>query len=192
MGHVCPWWLSYVLANRFRGWLHDPQEILGPYARRGMTVVDLGCGMGFFSIALAHMVGDQGRVIAVDLQQQVLDVLEKRARKAGVGARIRTHRCKPDRIGIRGPADFALAFWMVHEVPDPGGFLGQVRSLLKPGGKLLVVEPKIHVSRRKFQETLDAARRAGLALEEEPRVRISRAAVLAVTPFTIPASEKLG
>jgi cyclopropane fatty-acyl-phospholipid synthase-like methyltransferase len=38
--------------------------MLGPYVKPGMTVLDVGCGMGFFSIGMARMVGDEGRVIA--------------------------------------------------------------------------------------------------------------------------------
>ena len=50
-----------------------------------MMALDFGSGMGIFSVAMARMVGDEGLVIAVDVQQQMLDVLSKRATKAGVG-----------------------------------------------------------------------------------------------------------
>ena len=89
--NICPWWLAYAFDNPFRRFLHSPEKILGPYVAEGMTVLDVGCGMGFFSIGLAKLVGNKGCVIAVDVQQKMLNALEKRAEKAGVLNRIRIH-----------------------------------------------------------------------------------------------------
>ena len=90
-GHVCPWWsVPFTINTPLRRLLHDPQKIVGPYVKPGMTVMDVGCGVGWFSIPMARMVGDHGKVIAVDLQQQMLDMLRRRAEKAGVAARIET------------------------------------------------------------------------------------------------------
>lgn len=178
MGHVCPWWGGYFIDNPLRRLLHDPQKILGPYLNEGMTVVDVGCGMGFFSIAAAKIVGDRGRVIAVDLQQRMLDVLKERAEKAAVAGRIQTHCCEPTRLGIAGPADFVLAFAMVHEVPDRKSLLQEIRALLRDGGRFLVAEPRIHVSARSFEETLALAEQTGLRLESQPPIRHCRAALL--------------
>ena len=69
--HVCPWWGGYFIDNRFRRLLHDPQAILAPHVQPGDSALDFGCGMGFFSIGIARIVGDEGWVIAVDLQQQM-------------------------------------------------------------------------------------------------------------------------
>ena len=90
---VCPAWLGYFLASPIRKLIHPPQTILTPYVREGMTVLDIGCGMGFFSIPLAQMVGAAGKVICVDMQEKMLKRLEKRAQKAGVSARIETRLC---------------------------------------------------------------------------------------------------
>ena len=84
MPHVCPWWsVPFTIDPPFRRLVHDPQKIVGPYVKPGMTVMDVGCGVGWFSIPMARMVGDQGKVIAVDLQPQMLDMLRRRAEKAG-------------------------------------------------------------------------------------------------------------
>jgi ubiquinone/menaquinone biosynthesis C-methylase UbiE len=175
---VCPWWLAYGFDNRLRLLFHNPEKILGPYVQEGMTVADIGCGMGYFSISMARMVGETGRVISADLQQEMLDVLEKRARRAGVARRIHLQRCEPDRIGIEQKVDFALTFWMIHEVPDTEGFLAQVFSTLKPTGRYLLVEPRIHVPLAQFEETLEQARRAGFKILDNPQVSLSRAALL--------------
>jgi ubiquinone/menaquinone biosynthesis C-methylase UbiE len=134
--------------------------------------------MGMFSIAMAKMVGEQGRVIAVDLQQQMVDVLLRRAEKAGVGDCIRVHQCERDRLGVDAQVDFALAFMMVHEVPDQQRLLSEILGCLKPAGKLLVAEPRLHVSGKAFARTLALAAAAGLRTIEEPRVTWCRAVIL--------------
>ena len=68
MPHVCPWWGGYFIDNWFRRWLHNPKRVLSSYVDPGMTALDFGCGMGIFSIAMARKVGDEGQVIAVDVQ----------------------------------------------------------------------------------------------------------------------------
>ena len=171
MSHICPWWGGFFLDNPLRRLIH------GPYVQPGMAVMDAGCGMGLFSIAMAKIVGDQGRVIAVDLQQKMLDVLRRRAERAGVADRIETHKCEQNRLGVDAQADFALAFMMVHEVPDQRRLLDEIHVCLKPGGKLLVAEPKIHVPGRAFQQTVAMAGDLGLRVVEEPRVHGCRAAV---------------
>jgi ubiquinone/menaquinone biosynthesis C-methylase UbiE len=175
--HVCPWWGGFFLDNPLRRLIHDPQKIVGPYVKPSMTVMDVGCGMGLFSIAMAKMVGDQGQVIAVDLQQKMLDVLRRRAERAGVTDRIETHKCEQDRLGVDAQADFALAFMMVHEVPDQRRLLDEIHVCLRPGGKLLVAEPKVHVPGKAFHKTVATAEEVGFRVAEEPRVHGCRAVV---------------
>ncbi|MGD9973751.1 MAG: class I SAM-dependent methyltransferase [Desulfatirhabdiaceae bacterium] len=174
--HICPWWLAYTFDNPFRRLIHRPETIFGPHLQTGMTAVDLGCGMGFFSIALSKLVGNTGKVVSVDIQQQMLDILLKRAGKAGVAHRIHTHRGSSDAIGLPfGFADLVLAFWMVHEVPQMEMFIQEIFMLLKPGGKFLLVEPKIHVPLELFERIYTHATRSGFAVLENPRIALSHA-----------------
>ena len=129
----------------------------------------------FFTVAMAKMVGDTGRVIAVDLQTEMLEMARRNAERAGLQSRIRFHQSQPDSIGVIEPADFAIAVWMVHEVPNAEGFLGQVRAFLKPGGRFLLIEPKVHVSAVDFQKTVDLASAVGLKPTSSPKIGISRA-----------------
>ena len=175
--HVCSWWGGYLIDNRFRRFLHKPEKILGPHLKQSMTVMDFGCGMGLFSIAMARMVGDGGCVIAVDVQQKMLDVLCRRSERAGVADRIRAHRCQRDSIGLDGPVDFVLAFWSIHESPDMRGLLDEVHRCLVSSGRILVVEPRGHVSATEFGNMVATAKEIGLSLHDEPRIRLSRAAV---------------
>jgi ubiquinone/menaquinone biosynthesis C-methylase UbiE len=177
--HVCPWWaVPFTINPPFRRLLHDPQKIVGPYVRHGMTVMDVGCGVGWFSIPMAKMVGAEGKVIAVDLQQQMLKMLWRRAEKAGVANRIEMHKCEPHRLGIEAEADFALVFAMLHEVPDQPRLLDEIHECLKLDGKLLLAEPPLHVSAKTFAKEVSLAKEAGFQRVEQPRIRWSHAALL--------------
>jgi ubiquinone/menaquinone biosynthesis C-methylase UbiE len=176
--HVCPWWGGYFIDNRLRRLLHKPEVILAPYIQPGMTVMDFGCGMGFASIAMARLVGNEGRVIAVDLQQKMLDVLDKRAVKAGVAERIDTHRCEPNSIGVDEPIDFALAFYSVHEAPDTKRVIAEVYELLRTAGQFLIVEPIGHVNKAEFENMLSLSQEVGFKVCDRPRIRFSRSVLL--------------
>lgn len=178
--HVCPWWYAYTFDNALRRWLQRPEKLLAPYIESGMTVLDIGCGMGVFSIPLARMVGPKGRVIAADLQPQMLRVLTTRARRAlpeELFIVIHPHQCQSESIGYSGVVDFALAFNMVHETPDSQQFLQQIFALLKSGSRFFVAEPLFHVTPEQINETIASAGKAGFELLDRPRVRFSHAMV---------------
>ncbi len=178
MGHVCPWWFAYTFDNPLRPLFHDPVKILTPYVREGMRVADIGCGLGYFSLGLARIVGRNGRVTAVDVQPQMLKRLSRRAGRAGLSSIIHPLLCRNNDLDISEPLDFALAFWMVHETPEPERFFEQVYRALKPSGTLLFAEPVFHVSREDFQREAAAAGNTGFTLADEPEIRWSHAAAL--------------
>lgn len=175
---VCPVEKAGSLDIKFRRWVHNPRKILGPYVKEGMTVLDVGCGPGFFSIDMAHMVGETGRVIAADLQEGMLQKVHAKIRGTPLENRIVLHRCEQDRVGVNETVDFALAFYMVHEIPKKGAFFAEMESLLKPHGHMLIVEPPFHVNGKLFEETLAIAKDAGFDLVERPRMFLDRAACL--------------
>ncbi|MFH1117646.1 MAG: methyltransferase domain-containing protein [Pseudomonadota bacterium] len=176
--HICPWWMGYVLLNPLRRLRENPYKILGPYVTQGMTVVDYGCGMGYFTLALAGMVGPGGKVIAVDLQRKMLDGMLKRARRAGLADRIVPVLADSKGAPISGAVDFIAALYVVHEIPDAKAFFSQMADIMKPGAKLLVAEPGFHVSAKDFRASLDIARSVGLTLVEEPTAGRGKTAVL--------------
>lgn len=178
---VCPWWIGYLLVNPLRRLGQDPKTILAAYVRPGMVVLDVGCGMGFFSLDMAKMVGAQGKVVCVDLQPQMIRSLSRRASKAGLLDRIDPRVCSEDSLGIEDygeRVDFALAFAVVHEVLDMPKLLGQIHYALKPEGMLLVAEPKGHVSKKRFHGEEAAAERVGFKSFEGPEIWRSHAVVL--------------
>ena len=158
--------------------LHKPEKVVGPYVKEGMTALDIGCGMGHFSIGMAKLVGDGGKVISVDLQQKMLNKVGRRARRANVANRISLRLCKPDDIGVTEKIDFALTFWMAHEVSDQKRMFEQIRSILKDEGKWMLSEPRLHTSAARFEREMGIAQEAGFRVVERPAVTMSFAAVL--------------
>lgn len=179
--HVCPWWLCFTFDNPIRKIIHDPVKILSHYVHKGDTVIDIGSGMGYFSIPMAELVGTSGHVTAIDIQPKMLSALMARAQKKGVSDRIKTHLAGPDSIGFHEKADFILAFWMAHEVPDQQRFFSEIRDLMKPQGFFLLVEPLIHVSGKNFRCTLETATQLGFVIKESPEIRMSQSALLTLS-----------
>lgn len=181
MAHrVCPWWIGYCLACPLRRWQQDPQKILSPYVQEGMTVLEPGPGMGFFTLELARLVGPSGRVIAVDIQAQMIERLKHRAAKAALLDRIDARMVPPDSINsAEFPAvDFILAFAVVHELPSATRFFTEAAAVAKPTASLLLAEPKGHVKEPEFAAELAAASTAGFHIASRPSIRGSRAVLL--------------
>jgi ubiquinone/menaquinone biosynthesis C-methylase UbiE len=155
--HTCPWWFTWTFDNPVRRLFHDPHKMLEPYVVPGSRVADVGCGMGYFTVELARVVGPTGNVQAVDMQPQQLRAAERRCRRAGVHDRVRFIEATAESLKLVGPVDFILAFWMVHEVADHAGFFDQLRAVTEPGGRVLVAEPMFHVSREKVEAELALA-----------------------------------
>lgn len=178
---VCPWWLGYLLANPLRRLMCEPVKILAPHVREGMTVLEPGPGMGFFTLELARLVGSSGRVIAVDVQPRMIEGLKLRAIKAGVLSRVDARLGSADSMGLAGLAgtvEFTLAFAVVHELPSVGRFFAEVAEVSKPGACLLLAEPRGHVNAVQFAAELKSASEAGFSLLDRPSVRHSHAALL--------------
>ncbi len=175
---VCPVEKAGHLDSRFRRWLQDPSKILKPYVKEAMTVLDLGCGPGFFSIDMARMVGKSGRVIASDLQAGMLARLKAKIQGTELEKRITLHRCEQNRIGLSEKVDFVLAFYVVHEIVNQQVFFTELASILKPAGQVLVVEPPLHVSKSAFLKTISKARGAGFKNERGPKVIFGKTVTL--------------
>lgn len=175
--HVCPRWLCFTFDNALRRLIHKPEKIVSGYIREGDVVLDVGAGIGYFTIPMAKIVGHKGRVIAADLQKSMLDGISKRAVKSGLEGRIVLRQSRSDSLNVGGKFNFILVFWMAHEVPNLRRFMGQLSNVLNNGGKLLLVEPKFHVSNDQFAKIMETGRQAGLVLTDQPSVALSRAAL---------------
>ncbi len=182
MAHmVCPWWLGWLLVNPLRRLLQDPRAVLAPFVTPGMTVLEPGPGMGFFTLELARLVGPTGKVVAVDVQPRMLAGLRRRAGKAGVLDRIDARQAPAQGLGIEdlgARIDFVLAFAMVHELPDDERFFAEVRAAMKPAARLLLAEPRGHVKEEDFRASVQRAERAGFEATAGPDIARSRTALL--------------
>ncbi|NOZ62573.1 MAG: class I SAM-dependent methyltransferase [Calditrichaeota bacterium] len=178
---VCPYWVGFILLSPVRNWFENPGKLLSPYLTQGMTVLDVGSAMGFFSLPMAKMVGRSGKVICVDVQEKMLAKLKRRAEKAGLSGIIETRVCSFYSLGLddlKEKIDFALAYAVVHEMPDSASFFEEIFDLLKPGGKVFFAEPKGHVSEEDFAETITIAQKKGFSLMKKWEIRKSLVAVI--------------
>jgi ubiquinone/menaquinone biosynthesis C-methylase UbiE len=180
---VCPWWLGYLLASPVRRILQDPEAIMRPYVGEGMHVLDVGCGMGFFSLPLAELAGETGKVICVDLQEKMIRGLLRRAEKAGLSGRIDARVADQNSLKLSDLAatiDFALLFALVHEVSDKERLFSEISAAMKPTGKVLLAEPAGHVSKTEFEKTVSLAQSAGFEGLQHPQIRRSHAVLLKI------------
>ena len=176
--HVCPVGLSGSLDNRLRRVLHKPEKILQPYIKKGITALDLGCGPGYFTIPMAQLTGTTGKVIAADLQQGMLNNVKAKIKGTDLEKTIVLHKCESQRINITEPVDFILLFYMVHEIPDKTRFFNEIKTIKKPSGSILIVEPPIHVTKADFHKTLEIAEIAGFTTSPGPRMPLNKTAIL--------------
>ena len=162
--HVCPWWLGYLLASPLRRILEKPENMLEPFVLQGMTVIDYGCGMGFFTMPLARLVGPTGKVIAVDIQEKMLNRLHVRANKAGLSDRMMILASGNSRQIKEDSVDFVAALHVIHEIEDQQAFFNDMRRVMKPGAKILMLEPRFHVNEKEFRGSVEVAESSGLVL----------------------------
>lgn len=178
---VCPWWMGYLLISPLRKLLQNPKKIIAPLVHEGMTVVEIGPGMGFFTLEIAKQVAATGRVIAIDIQPKMLEQLEQRAEKAKLRQRIETRLATSESLGMTDLAevvDLVFAYAVVHELPDDRAFFKAVFGVLKQNGRLFIAEPGRHVSQELFNEELQHAQVAGLEVVELGRSRQGYTALL--------------
>ncbi len=79
---------------------------------------------------------------------------------------------------LKEKIDFTLAFAVVHEVPDASNFFSEVYKAMKPNRKVLVVEPKMHVSKEDFETTVSIAQNNGFKVTDEPHIALSNGVIL--------------
>ncbi len=110
--------------------------------RRGERVIEIGCGTGDDTIAMARRVGRNGRAVGVDLSQPMIDEAQRRATAAGVAVEFvagDAHRLDyPD-----GTFDAACASRVFMHLADPAGALHELVRVVRPGGRLVVSEPDL-------------------------------------------------
>ncbi|HRX82139.1 MAG TPA: methyltransferase domain-containing protein [Pirellulaceae bacterium] len=106
----------------------------------GMTVCDMGCGNGFYALQMAKMVGEEGTVLGVDIQPEMLKLMSERAAEAGIT------NVKPilgtiaDPKLPEGAVDIILCADVYHEFSHPEQMLAAMRASLAPNGVVVLLE----------------------------------------------------
>jgi 2-polyprenyl-3-methyl-5-hydroxy-6-metoxy-1,4-benzoquinol methylase len=118
----------------------------------GQTVCDMGCGNGFYTLKLAELVGKKGKVLAVDIQPEMLHLLDIREQEAGLDNIDPILGTPADPRLEEGSIDLILCVDVYHEFSHPEHMLVAMRKALKPEGRLALVEfraedPKVPIKR---------------------------------------------
>jgi ubiquinone/menaquinone biosynthesis C-methylase UbiE len=132
MGHLFTGFIDRILAKPIRYLFETPTRLLKGYIKHGMTVLDVGCGAGYYSLGMAQSVGPKGRVISVDTQPEAIATLMKKAEQVGLSERIETRICSEQDLGISGLSgqiDFALAVYVLHHAADTSSLMNDVYRL---------------------------------------------------------------
>ena len=148
-------------------------EALGVEA--GQTVCDLGCGNGYHALRLARRVGSSGKILAVDIQQPMLDMLEERSAEAGLDNIELILGDTADPKIPDGSCDLILLVDVYHEFSDPETMLAKMRRALKPDGRIALVEfrsedPEVPIKKlhkMSKQQILKEYLPAGFRLDEQ-------------------------
>jgi ubiquinone/menaquinone biosynthesis C-methylase UbiE len=115
-------------------------------ARKGMTVVELGCGQGGFTAAIAKTVGEEGRVLAVDVSNEYLSEFTKRLDKYGVKNTVTFIQADGAALGgvvSDGAADLVTSFRLLEELKkcsDMPKVIGEMIRVAKTRGKVCLIE----------------------------------------------------
>jgi len=176
-GMVCPLRVAGLLDSKIRKFFHNPNKILKPYITKNITALDIGCGPGVFSIEIAKLLEGSGKVISVDMQEGMLDIIRQKIKGKPVEKTIVLHKCTQESINIKENVDFVLMFYMVHEVPNKENLFNEVLPLIKNNGLIMVVEPGI-VSKKDFNGIIDSIKKYGFEEYNKLKIPLSKGMVL--------------
>lgn len=138
MGHV----FFHHDEDERRKW-QEPYSILrGVGLEQGMVFVDVGCGPGFFTLPAAEIVGEEGRVYAIDSDPRSIEMLAERVASRGLGNIILKAAKGEETVLFEGKADMVFFGIDLHDFEEPEKVLANARRMLKTGGRVLDLDWK--------------------------------------------------
>lgn len=141
--------IAFVMGHQGAGWLERPEREKEEQPKKllkaldlkaGMTVADIGAGSGYYSFRLAEKVGPKGKVLAVDIQKEMLDIIRKRMKKEEIENIEPILSSENDPKLPAGRVDLILMVDVYHEFTFPYEMTVELIKALKPGGRLVFVE----------------------------------------------------
>jgi len=166
-----------LLTNPVRRLLDNPETLLEGFVQPGHVVLELGPANGFYSVPIARALGESGKLVAIDIEPRLLNMLAKRLKQRGLAhclVQRLSENVELELADLAGTVDRIVAANVVHELPKPRETLLALAATLKDDGQFLLVEPPGHVSREQFATELRWLQEAGLrplAPELTPRTR---------------------
>lgn len=176
--HLHPLEKAGALESRFRLWLQNPGRILRNHIRTGMTVLDLGCGTGYFTIEIARLAGITGKVFACDVQNGMLELLRDKIKDSGLQQQIEVFNNGEDSLGLNVKVDFVVAFYSFHEMKYPDHIINDLNRIVKPETRILISEQKFHVSGTTFNAIIQKMESHGFEICGRLPVFLSRAVIM--------------
>jgi SAM-dependent methyltransferase len=161
----CPASLDWLVDNPVRCYYMGPVlDRMG--IRPDERVLELGPGPGIFTVKAAHRVGPEGRLVAVDIQPEMIAQVQKRVREAGL-ANVETQVSDAYHLPLDDESvDRAFLVTVLPEIPDRQRALAELRRVLKPDGVLSITEEFLDPDYPLARTTIRWAKEAGFELAE--------------------------
>ncbi|MFB0565883.1 MAG: class I SAM-dependent methyltransferase [Candidatus Aminicenantaceae bacterium] len=153
-----------ALLDPIRRLFEPPQRLIGPFVKNGQVVADLGCGSGYYTLALAELVGPEGKVYAVDLGKKCIRALEKKVKKSGY-RNIEAHASSASDVSFikDRSVDFVLANGLLCSMADHRqSAVNEIKRILKLKGQVYLSlgfpPPLGFVGKAEWEEILEGFR----------------------------------
>ena len=178
--HLHPVEKAGALESRLRLLLQPPGRILKGYIHPDMTVLDLGCGTGYFTFEIARLLGKKGKVIAADVQNGMLEVLKQKLGNSELQKLIKIHKNQETTLNLTENVDFILAFYVFHEIKYLDSIVNEIQKILKPETKILISEQIFHVSKYTFNTIVEKMENIGFEICKRPKIFLSRTVIMKI------------